>query len=794
MPDDIDQTVEAPVAFPMLGYAPRLVRAIIGGRGAWALGDQAMLSLGNFLTNILLVRNWNHTPERYGKFAALFILVLFLNNLHGSLVTYPMSLTCHGDDDDTLARRVFKCLGISFSLGLVLSLVLGAVAACVGGLWLAFWAVAAMIVWQTQETLRRAMLGRLEHHRAVAGDAISYLGQAVAIFIITRHHSLSLETAFGLIAASSGIGAVLQAIQLGVLRHQSRPIAQIAPEATVKHHWEMGRWVLLSNVMGLATVYATPWLLALFHGAKEVAAYQAIANLLGVSNPIVTSMSNLTVSSVAKANAATGLHAAAKAARGYTLQAASLLFPYYIVLMLFPHLMLRLFYKADSPYLVYTTPLRLIIGVNAMYFLSWMGFGFFNGLGKSRWSFYAQMTAAIANCLVCMPLAIKVGLTGAIGGGLVPMVAQIIVITYFLRMLFQPREDLNSDPDLGDSALEMLRMRSTALNVMTPMSITVLMPAYNAERFLAPAIESVLAQTYRDFEFIIINDGSTDSTLDIARSYAEKDSRIRIITHENMGMGASLNQGMLQATGDWIARIDADDLMAPHRLERQIAFLNEYPDLAVASSLVRYIDETGKVIGKYSSTLTTRQAVQQCVAEHSPIGFHHPATIFRKKIIQDLGGYRPEFWPADDMDLWNRVIDAGHAVLVQEEYLTKYRIHGSSVTVSRFAATERKAQWVQACILARHHNKPEPTLQEFLTECGRRPWIKRVNARRRDYARALYKLSVFQFSQRRYSHFVPNLLAAMAMEPKYVLNRVLPQFRRMKSPPPPSDKIVAAAA
>src|SRR5580692_6545060 len=166
------------------------------------------------------------------------------------------------------------------------------------------------------------------------------------------------------------------------------------------------------------------------------------------------------------------------------------------------------------------------------------------------------------------------------------------------------------------------------------MTITVLMPAFNSARFLPAAISSVLEQTYADFEFIIVDDGSTDETPLILNSYANQDSRIKIITHPNMGMGRSLNDAMSQAKGNWIARIDADDVMMPQRLERQIIFLDENPHLAVASSLVYYINENGRTIGKYSSRFTSRAAVTEAHQKHEPIGFHHPAAIFRKDIIQ----------------------------------------------------------------------------------------------------------------------------------------------------------------
>ena len=135
------------------------------------------------------------------------------------------------------------------------------------------------------------------------------------------------------------------------------------------------------------------------------------------------------------------------------------------------------------------------------------------------------------------------------------------------------------------------------------MFLSVLLPAYNAEKHLAEALSSVLTQTHRNFELLILNDGSTDRTLEIAEQFRARDSRIQVITHGNMGMGAALNQGLRFAAADWIVRLDADDVMLPNRLERQIAFIESYPRLAVAGSLVYYIADDGRVLGAATSPL-----------------------------------------------------------------------------------------------------------------------------------------------------------------------------------------------
>ncbi|HUG15035.1 MAG TPA: glycosyltransferase, partial [Thermomicrobiales bacterium] len=206
------------------------------------------------------------------------------------------------------------------------------------------------------------------------------------------------------------------------------------------------------------------------------------------------------------------------------------------------------------------------------------------------------------------------------------------------------------------------------------MFISVVLPAYNAERFAAEAIDSVLAQTHTDFELILIDDGSTDSTLDILRSYAARDCRIKVLAHENLGVARAMNQAMSVAQSNWIARMDADDIMEPRRLERQVAFVAEHPDLAVTSCLVTYIDAGGRTLGRSAPEFTSDEEVRKTRDAGTPIGFHHPGVLMRRDVVVGIGGYRSEFVSAQDMDLWNRIADAGGRILVQPEYLLRYRI------------------------------------------------------------------------------------------------------------------------
>ncbi len=251
--------------------------------------------------------------------------------------------------------------------------------ACVGGLQLVPWVIAAMVFWQIQETMRRTLMARLDHHRAIFGDAVSYIGQALAVGCVFALGTLSVEHAFGIIACTSAAAAAIQAAQLGLFMPGSRGTS---PLQLVRQGWSLGRWVLYSNLISLLTVYATPWILRYRFGAAEVAAYVALSNLLGVTNPILAGMSNLIVPAVAKAKTERGLRAARRAAASYGLQGAALLLPYYFLLVAIPSVILRLFYGKASPYISLTTPLRMFVAIYAMFYVTQMLAGLFNGLGR----------------------------------------------------------------------------------------------------------------------------------------------------------------------------------------------------------------------------------------------------------------------------------------------------------------------------------------------------------------------------------------------------------------------------
>jgi glycosyltransferase involved in cell wall biosynthesis len=264
--------------------------------------------------------------------------------------------------------------------------------------------------------------------------------------------------------------------------------------------------------------------------------------------------------------------------------------------------------------------------------------------------------------------------------------------------------------------------------------------------------------------------------LEIAQRYAKHHKRIRVISHENWGACESLNAAAAQARGDWLFRMDPDDLMLPTRLERQLAFLRENPDLAVASSLAYLIDSEGRQIGRSRSPYICRQVVAATVAGRELIGFHHPAVAMKKSVFQSVGGYRKQYWLAEDLDLWNRIAEKGHMLLVQPEYLIKYRVHSGSVSIASGRRQVQIIDWVEDSKNRRRAGQPELTFDEFLAERDKQPWRSRLNERRKTTARTLYKAAIQHYSLRHYYQFVPELAAALVLEPDLVLPRVWPRL------------------
>jgi glycosyltransferase involved in cell wall biosynthesis len=210
--------------------------------------------------------------------------------------------------------------------------------------------------------------------------------------------------------------------------------------------------------------------------------------------------------------------------------------------------------------------------------------------------------------------------------------------------------------------------------------VSVVMSVLNGERFVCEAVESILNQSFREFEFIVINDGSTDSTGATLDSYQRKDPRLRVVHQENRGLVESLNRGCGLARGKYIARMDADDIAIRDRLMWQVDFMERHPKVGVVGGAIEFIDVTGKCL-KVSVNPIEDRDIRLALLQGCP--FSHPSVLMRRDIFAAVGGYRKAFVDAEDLDLWFRL--AERCLLANlEAVLVKYRLHPCQITVRKF--------------------------------------------------------------------------------------------------------------
>jgi len=192
--------------------------------------------------------------------------------------------------------------------------------------------------------------------------------------------------------------------------------------------------------------------------------------------------------------------------------------------------------------------------------------------------------------------------------------------------------------------------------------VSIVTSVYNGEKYLEDCINSILNQTLKNFEYIILNNGSTDGTGDILNKFT--DPRLKVVHQDNLGISASLNKGIGLSHCDLIARLDADDYSFPQRLEKQVTFMEQHPEVVVCGS--RFKEFLGeKTFTQKVHFIEKNQAIKKSMSLFNP--FSHSAVIFRKKTFIESGGYNCQYKYAQDYDLWVRMLNFGEARILKEE-------------------------------------------------------------------------------------------------------------------------------
>jgi len=214
--------------------------------------------------------------------------------------------------------------------------------------------------------------------------------------------------------------------------------------------------------------------------------------------------------------------------------------------------------------------------------------------------------------------------------------------------------------------------------------VSVIMPVYNGRRYVKQAVDSVLAQTFTDFEFIIIDDGSNDGTDEILKRYAVADKRVRIITRTTQGVTRSLNEGLELAMGTLIARMDADDISKPTRFEKQVRFLKEHPDHVLVGCRCLLIDPDGYPICEKRDIALHHEQIDALLLKMMwPVV--HPAVMMRASAVKQIGSYDLRYRTNQDHDLFLRLAEVGKLANLPE-ILLEYRQHFQSVGFTKVAS------------------------------------------------------------------------------------------------------------
>jgi hypothetical protein len=239
---------------------------------------------------------------------------------------------------------------------------------------------------------------------------------------------------------------------------------------------------------------------------------------------------------------------------------------------------------------------------------------------------------------------------------------------------------------------------------MSDPAVSVAMAVCNVERFLAESIESVLRQTFADFEFIIVDFGSTDKSKAIAASYAAKDRRIKFYEITNRGLAEARNAACSHAQGRYIAVMDADDVSLPERLEWEVDFLERKPEVGLVGGATDWIDSAGRSLGLHEFPTEDREIK---LALESRFPFCHPTILMRNVVFKEVGGYRKPFVFAHDYDLGVRIAERFRCANLKQVVL-KYRIHPHQISLRGQRQQTLCRLAAQASVAFRKSGKPDP--------------------------------------------------------------------------------------
>ena len=310
------------------------------------------------------------------------------------------------------------------------------------------------------------------------------------------------------------------------------------------------------------------------------------------------------------------------------------------------------------------------------------------------------------------------------------------------------------------------------------MNLTVLMSVFNGDSYLDCAIQSILNQTYKDFDFLIINNGSIDQTESILNHYAKVDNRINIIKNsKNIPLIEARHQGILVSNAEWVALMDADDYAYPQRLELQMKFLRkEGSKIGALGTYAYYMNQKNEIIGVMKTGPTTENEFNHRLYQNEAIVIIDPSAIIHRQSYLDIGGYRSEYTPAGDLDLWYRLCEYGKQVRTLPEFLMLYRIHDQSVSCSKTIFQRMKTHFSNDNMRRRRKSLKERTYPEFQAYINKKIFC-RIKWFISDNGMTYFKRAGNLFGKGKYPAFFFYLIISLILKPSYLFSKFLPQVK-----------------
>ena len=656
---------------------PRRVRRLLrlGSQGGWAVVDQALFAGSNLLVNVLLAR-WLPGKE-YGAFVTAYTVLLLVQIAHAALLIEPM-LIFGADKHRGSFSHYFDVLR-TYHWKLML--------AAGGGLAVTAMAIAVFVDTLVGEALaglavtspfillswlaRRGCLAASKPHLAAFGSAINVFVVLAGLLLLSRLHLLNVLSAQLLlgVAAIATTACLLRPLR----RLTATPLSEAARSTVWSDHWGYARWSSATGVLTWFYSFIYYLVLPKWYGLAASGTLKALLNLV---LPILHSdgaLVTLLLPQFVRSRRVPGRFSriVSTAAVGFSIEAAC----YWLVLVFFGQRLVSLLYGGTFQF-----DHSALIMIGAIPPLS----SLVNILGNALRAreepervFWATIAAVVVAGTFGVAAVARAGINGAIVGMVSSSAVQAVVMLWLLSRDPSKASERRSAP-VGDAPTR-VSPRLHAPIAKSAVTVSAVMPTYNTAAYLPQAIESILSQTFSDWELLIVDDGSSDETASILARFT--DARITVHTlPANRGRSAARNVALARAKGRYIAICDSDDVFAPTRFEQQVSFLDGHPDVAVVSGYIRAFSSTTRALMQFP----VDQASIRRRFDRGKMGVAHGASMVRLECFERLGGYCEDLSFAEDFELFKR-FSQHYEFRTLPDVLLDYRHEVGTASIRHFA-------------------------------------------------------------------------------------------------------------